>query len=134
MKIEIQRYQDDGTQTLGLLKVIDETEVYKCHSLEKPWKDNAHSISCIPKGEYDLIPHQSAKFGNCIEVTNVTGRDAILIHKGNFHSDTHGCILPGVGLADINKDGFTDVTGSKAAFNEIMFNFNKYKSAKLIIT
>jgi hypothetical protein len=51
---------------------------------------------------------------------SVPNRDFILIHLGNFYTDIKGCILPGKGLADLNKDGRLDVTSSKQAMKELL--------------
>ena len=52
--------------------------------------------------------------------------------KGNFNKDTHGCILVGMGLADINGDGYLDVTESKVALENI-FEYLIGDEYKLII-
>ncbi len=31
-------------------------------TVERPWKNNAAGISCVPEGTYDLVPHNSPKF------------------------------------------------------------------------
>ncbi len=55
-----------------------------------------------------------------IELVGVDGRSYIQIHPGNYTRQIQGCILPGLGLKDIDKDGIFDVTNSTAAFNKIM--------------
>lgn len=120
MKIEIKRSYGEK-QTEGLLTVSSAKGRFAGHSIELPWKDNAKGISCIPEGTYELNIYNSPKFGRCLIVKDVPGRDAILIHKGNYNSDTHGCILPGCGQADINKDGLLDVIKSGPAM-EIILN------------
>lgn len=52
-------------------------------------------------------------------MTNVPGRDLILILHGNYHTDILGCILIGMAHKDINKDGYKDVLQSKIAMSEI---------------
>src|SRR5690554_544433 len=96
LQVEIERYSDDGTQTLGTLYVITQwREIkYQCHVLELPWKNNARRISCIPTGRYEAIKHRSPRFGQSFWLLNVPNRSEILIHSGNFHTDTLGCILP----------------------------------------
>jgi len=107
-------------QTEGVLTVTSPKGSFKGYSLELPNLGNQKQISCIPEGEYDLNIYNSVKFGRCLIVKDVPGRDSILIHKGNYNSDTHGCILPGMGLADINADGSNDVTRSGAAMDIIL--------------
>lgn len=31
--------------------------VYECFAVERPWLDNRRSVSCVPGGEYELVPH-----------------------------------------------------------------------------
>ncbi len=71
-----------------------------CYTLERPWLENQNDVSDIPPGFYTVIKHNSPKFQDVWEVTNVPGREAILIHAGNTVQDTHGCILVGLGIAD----------------------------------
>ena len=64
-------------------------------TLERKWLDNRSGESCIPNGEYICRRIVSPHFGETFEVTNVTGRSHILLHKGNLEDDSHGCILIG---------------------------------------
>lgn len=76
---------------------------FSCLSLELPWRDNTHRISCIPIGDYVCVIRKSPKFGIVFHLTNVEGRSFILVHWGNFAGDvnkgwkTHsaGCLLLG---------------------------------------
>lgn len=63
---------------------------------EDVWRDNQRSISCIPKGTYKVVLHNSPKHGRCYHILDVPGRSEILIHAGNTHRDTEGCILVGL--------------------------------------
>ncbi len=75
-----------------------------CVSLELPWKGNQTSISCIPNGTYYAKPYSSDKFSDCIAVIDVPGRSDILIHVGNYLTDTYGCILPGASFGEISGE------------------------------
>jgi hypothetical protein len=113
----------DTEQTRGILVVLDDdfnTIRFRCHTLELPWLDNAKNISCIPHGTYRCTKHHSPTFGACIKVHDVTNRTDILVHSGNFHSDTKGCILVGKALTDLNGDGLLDVTSSRVALFELL--------------
>ena len=74
------------------------------HVMEPPWRDNRRSRSCIPEGVYRVVPYRSPRFRDCLLVTDVPGRSAILFHRGNiggdvekgFLSHTMGCLLPGL--------------------------------------
>lgn len=51
---------------------------------------------------------------------DVPGRSYILIHSGNFKTDTRGCILPGTRVVDLNADGLKDVASSRFALSVIL--------------
>ena len=36
----------------------------KLYGMEQPWRNNKSSISCIPDGQYILVPHESGRYGN----------------------------------------------------------------------
>lgn len=122
MKLIITRYQSDHKQSIGTAELckVNGTRIAKWHSLELPNLNNQRRISRIPKGIYKARKHTSPKFGRSLWLQDVPNRSEILIHKGNYHSDILGCILLGKGLADINKDGFMDVTQSSVAIKELM--------------
>lgn len=116
MRLVLIRSSDNGHQTTGRLIVISEGGTVAAFScLEPAWKDNQRSISCIPAGRYAVRKRHHERFGNHFHVLEVPGRDYILIHAGNYRSNTSGCILPGSGFGDINKDGQLDVVQSKVA-------------------
>jgi hypothetical protein len=54
------RYFEHGV--FGIL--CDEFGNELCKTVERPWRDNQPGISCVPSGEYNLIPHQNPKFGS----------------------------------------------------------------------
>jgi hypothetical protein len=66
-----------------------------CSSIELPWRNNQHQISCIPEGRYELTKRYSQRFGNHLLVNNVVNRDYILIHAYNDAlKESKGCIAP----------------------------------------
>jgi hypothetical protein len=79
--------------TLG--ELVDDAGEHICDTLELAWNNNDSDTSCIPAGSYICIPHDSAKFPDTWEVSDVPDRSAILIHNGNVEENTHGCILVG---------------------------------------
>jgi hypothetical protein len=129
MRITLKRLSDDNVQTLGILTNVT-GKVYQ--TLELSWKKNAKQISCIPKGVYKVRKRTSAKYGEHFHILNVPNRDFILCHHGNYHTDILGCILPGKGLADINKDGRLDVTGSRQAMKELLATLPKEFELEII--
>jgi hypothetical protein len=101
--------------------VFDEDKVrMQCNTLELPDLGNQQNVSCIPEGKYDVAKIYSPKKGMSFLLYDVPGRSSIMIHKGNYNSDTQGCILPGYGFEDINDDGNLDVIGSTATMNKLL--------------
>jgi len=84
--------------TIGTLYINGEKF---CDTLENPWLDNQRNISCIPKGQYKVrlrLPRESATRDYLhLLVQDVPNRDWILVHIGNYPSQTQGCILVGNG-------------------------------------
>lgn len=118
MKLEILR--DPRTDcTLGELTGDD----LELRTIEEAWRpdpdgpggqkrDGALIESCVPDGDYEVVPHDSAKFPNSyalvaphlgvyrwpadIPANQPYGRSAILIHAGNTTKDIMGCIAVGL--------------------------------------
>jgi hypothetical protein len=112
-EVTIDRFEYGDKQVLGIMMVGNK----QFYSLELDWQNNQRRESCIPPGRYRLKKRYSGKYGHHFHVLDVPGRDMILIHHGNYHTDILGCILIGLGLHDINKDGLQDVTSSKVALS-----------------
>ena len=74
---------------------------YVCDTLENPFLNNQRNISCIPKGHYKVrlrLARESATRDYLhLLVQDVPNRDWILVHIGNYPSQTQGCILVGNG-------------------------------------
>ena len=115
-RLEVIRFHEDRFQTLSKFVVIDNynCELIEGYILELPDNCNQNNISRIPEGEYACVKRNSEKYGDHFHVLDVPNRSYILIHHGNYHTDTRGCLLPGQGLEDINKDGLKDVVKSKS--------------------
>lgn len=109
-------------QTLGRLSLEDHLGevLYECYTLELPWKDNERKVSCIPEGEYKVVPRWSAKFKEHFHILDVPNRTWILFHAGNYRTQIEGCILVGSGLVDINGDGYLDVTNSRSTLQKLV--------------
>lgn len=109
----LSRLVEDEHQTVGRLSLFQGVHaLFDCYTLELPFRDNAPFISCIPPGKYHCTRRFGEKFGAHWILKDVPGRSLILIHAGNFHRQTQGCILVGHDVAHIDKDGSLDVTRS----------------------
>ena len=114
METRLLRLQEGDIQTLGRLLVFDGLyKTFECVTLELPDRENQTSISRIPAGKYMCHRRVSEKYGEHFIVENVDDRSYILLHFGNYYTNTKGCILLGNDFADINKDGHQDITSSR---------------------
>ncbi|WP_311567258.1 DUF5675 family protein [Photobacterium arenosum] len=98
-----------------------------CDVIERPWLNNQPRVSCIPEGTYDLLPHNSPRFGECyaLEMPSLgvtrygpSQRTHILIHPANTVSELEGCLAPGSEFGVVN--GQWGVLDSRAAFTVLM--------------
>ena len=66
-----------------------------CFSIELPWLNNQHDVSCIPEGKYELQKIYTEKFGWHLHVMNVKDRGLVMIHPANdAQLELKGCIAP----------------------------------------
>ena len=97
-------------------------------TVEQPWRQNLARASCVPVGEYDLVQHESARYGNVWALVNRhlgvshfpeagVPRSAILIHPANRASELMGCIAPGMELGML--DGEWAVLNSRIAIEHL---------------
>ena len=108
--------------TLGRLKIFNASGnlLFECFTLELPYVDNQHNISCIPAIKYYCQLYSSAKFGLVFKILNVRNREGILFHKGNTVADTHGCILLGSSYTFSPDKKECSLQKSKIAFDKLM--------------
>ena len=97
MKMElelIRTYFPNGTN--GLIRLAqDDKKGIICNTIELPWIDNKHRVSCIPEGRYELTKRYSLRFGWHLLVNKVVDRSYILIHAFNDAlKESKGCIAP----------------------------------------
>lgn len=92
----LREYFPDGTN--GDLYHLEELI---CHTIELPWKNNEHKISCIPEGKYSLIRRYTKEFGWHLLVQDVPNRKGILLHAANKAlTELKGCIAPVTKITD----------------------------------
>ena len=105
--------------TIG--KLYDGKELI-CHTVERPWLNNARNESCIPAGEYVVKLTNSPRFGVTYEAKDVPSRTHILFHKGNSIDDSLGCILP-VSTIDVFKGKIGGLSSGRA-YTQMMNHLN----------
>ncbi len=122
IKAKLIRLRQDDRETLSSLQFYDDDVNLKLSvkALELPDRNNKHSISRVPAGRYTCVRRWSVKYGWHYILKNVPNRDFILIHFGNYYTDTRGCILVGNAFKDLNKDGYRDVTSSRKTMKRVM--------------
>lgn len=126
--LKLLRVAEDDNTTFGVLLVDGAPQFVTAEDL---WKDNEKQVSCVPTGRYVIRRHDSPKFGMCYAVDNVPDRSHILIHAGNTHQDTHGCILVGLQFGVLK--GESAILRSKDAMVLLMGSLAKDGEAYLEI-
>ena len=124
MRIAVDRFTSDGDTTLSEVS-IDGTFV--CFGLEDEFRTTRVADETrIPAGTYTLAlrmagkhhQHYKQRFANLhrgmLQIQDVPGFEYILIHCGNTHADTSGCLL--VGMGAIAEPGKMSVFSSVAAY------------------
>ena len=128
MRIDITRIEKTREVTLGVLSI--DGEVF-CLTLENPWLNNSHNVSCIPDGIYLCEKYHSNKFGDTYQVKDVKDRSYILFHVGNLVDDTQGCILLGDSYGLLNSK--RAVMNSKRTFESFIERLDGVKGFALNI-
>ena len=133
MQLRVDRIESDNESTLGRLYIDDR---FQCWTLEDQYRagPKVKGETRIPAGVYQLklrteggfhaqyTETNRTKFGpdwhkGMLNVTDVPGFEFILIHVGNSHDDTQGCLLVGQGKTKV--DGFHYVSGSRPAYEAL---------------
>lgn len=106
MELLLQRaYFKEGTNG-----TLFSSDIFLCHTIELPWLNNKRNVSCIPEGDYEVVPRFSKRFQHHLILKNVKGRSYILFHPANNAlKDLQGCIAPvtylnGIGRGVYSKD------------------------------
>lgn len=121
--LHLRRTVSTERETLGKMQLTDDKGciVMLCNTLELPWLQNKSNVSCIPKGEYEVVKYQSPSKGEVLLLKNVPGRSYVEIHSGNYYFDTEGCIIVGKSIKyDINGDGVRDITDSRETLENLI--------------
>ena len=134
--IIIHRDEQSEKQTLGVCYVKDENcnIIFKSEAIERGWMDNKSRISCIPPGEYPVKLEYSNRFKTDLyEIFNVPNRSECKFHAANYARQLNGCIALGSNRAEIDNDGYTDVTSSRKTMSKFHEAMGGDKDAVLII-
>lgn len=119
MIFKVRRIEQDARGTWGIAEVWHGPIcVFRCHTIELPWRNNESMVSCIPAGRYPMAFTMSNRFKRKLwEVKNVKGRAGIRIHAANKVSELRGCIALGMNRVDIDGDGVIDIGRSRGAMD-----------------
>jgi len=110
----------NGVGTFGTLVLFDEEnkEIFRCRTIELPWRLNEPEISAIPAGTYFAkLGDFKGKYPN-YEIQNVNGRTHIEIHRGNTVKDFLGCVGLGRFYRIDEENNRHWVTSSKKTMTE----------------
>jgi hypothetical protein len=119
MLIEILRSAalSDQHGSFGALS-IDGAPLYA--TCEQPWNNNLPDQSCIPVGDYELLPYDSPAHGQTVVFHNpalgvygtpimipagATGRSLCEIHNANWPFQLKGCVAVGAHVMDMPPNG-----------------------------
>lgn len=104
---------------------------FLCHTLEDPFRtEKLYGQTRIPAGDYKLKIREYGGFHKrygerfegmhrgMVQIMDVPNFTDILIHIGNTHEDTHGCILLGTDSVRGADNDFR-VTNSTAAYKKV---------------
>lgn len=129
LTVELERFAYSPMGTFGRLRCPE----FQCFTVERPWADNRPSESCIPEGAYGLVLGTYNAGGYpAYEVTGVSGRSLIKIHRGNTMHDVRGCVAPGVALGWVH--GAWAVTSSARAFSAFMRAMGGAERARIVVS
>jgi len=124
MEIKVTRFNSNDDATISLVSIDNK---FQCFGLEDEYRETKKAAETrIPMGLYNvrLKPfggfHRKYKerfdfHEGMLEVVNVPGFTDILIHIGNDHNDTAGCLLLGRGAT---TNGTIMISASKLAYIE----------------
>lgn len=112
MRLELKRFAKTPMGVFGSLDI----EGVRLYTVERPDLNNQRNISCIPAGDYRVVPRWYFRGGyDAYEIKKVMNRDHILIHIANTMHDVEGCVGLGTELGCVR--GLWAVKNSRKAFN-----------------
>jgi hypothetical protein len=124
---KLTRFHFGAQRTFGTFEMFRENKsIFKGYTCEdtvrgdgnpdtvKQWK--IPEVSAIPYGKYTCKHFVTEDRGDIWLVMNVPGFDGILIHSGNYESNTKGCLL----LGESVDEKYTMIRNSKVTVKKFM--------------
>ncbi len=127
MLLRVDRIESDEESSLGKLFIDGQ---FECWTLEDRYRqgEKVHGKTRIPSGRYRVQLRREGGFHTnylarynepwhqgMLHVRDVPGFEYILIHVGNSHDDTEGCLLVGKGKTLV--EGHHYITESRGAYS-----------------
>lgn len=105
------------------------------------WMQNKRGLSCLPAGDYELVPWDSPHHGSVVafvnpalhiyldahDVADPMARDKCLIHAANFPHELEGCEAPGAEVVHFAVQGW-GVTNSRRAMERLRARWKDRKN------
>lgn len=119
MQIVVSHVFDDFGGKFSLLEAGD----VSLWIMEREWNGNRRNVSCVPRGNYKLVPHHGTKYPNTWALKGLTvaggdvpdrskARFACVIHSAKHPTDLEGCLAPAEAISShgqaINSRQATD--------------------------
>lgn len=130
MKIKVERIVSDEDSTIGVIFIDDK---FECFGLEDEYREEKVAAKTrVPAGIYKIGVRTVGGFHNryknkfssihqgMLEIVEVPGFKYILIHVGNTHENTEGCLLVGVGANSRSED--MSIQSSVEAYKKLYVN------------
>ena len=120
--------------TIGRILITDSTGLllFNSYTLERGGGGNKKGFHRVLEGDYPLVYEYSNRFNkNLWELKNTGGRSEMKFHSANYWEQLNGCTALGQKLADINDDGYLDVTSSVYTMEKFHKVLNPYEGEVL---
>ena len=127
MEITVERFTSDSDSTVSLIRVDG---FFVCFGLEDEYREEKKAKETrIPAGTYPVRLRKEGGFNaraqrkfprmnrGMLHIQDVPGFEYILIHWGNTHTDTDGCLLTGTGA--FCRDGEMSIQASVEAYKNL---------------
>lgn len=153
IKIEVKRFADNGKATMSAIFL---NGIFQCFGIEdEERKVKVAKETRVPNGIYDVILKKEANFHNrykekfgsfhigmlcvCNKPNYVLENDgmrfeSILIHIGNYESNTDGCLLLNYGVDSTTFQGSNSTAAYKDFYAKVAHRIDSGEQAQIIYT